>query len=799
MPITRIQKLKDYRIFRDFTWPKNGLPDFKKFNLIYGWNGTGKTSLSNLFRQLQEKKNPFEGEFSIAVDGDHTVTQANLAEAILPQIRVFNRDSVKASVFEVPDQTLPPVYYLGEESAETQKKIEGLKVQLEEVSQSVRTSSSRLERRRGELEAFCTEKARNIKNLLTVSGGGPYNNYNAGNFKATADSLLAVSPVKPIDAVTKSEYLAIRASLPMGRIDKPVAQYPDFIHLTQKVGELLGRSVVSTVLDELRDQPDVAHWVSEGLRLHKGDHESKHCRFCGEQIPTERLAKLEGHFNKAYSDFQTEIESLARTVAGHQQFVGSIKLPVKDLLYPNFREAYSKAVQTCTTQAGLVTQYLAVMEKALAAKRDTPFKRLTIDPFLSEYSVRDTPDGGWMTLLKVIATAGTAIGATIGKSAFEQACHYIDEHNTYSDQYDQKVLNAQHALARDAVVENLEDYRAKKEAIAGLRSAVETSTTLQRGYGDEIQALERTIRHHQPAAEELTKDMQSYLGRDELKFEAKDNGYRITRNGMAAMHLSEGERTAIAFMYFLKSLQDTGFDLKTGIVVIDDPVSSLDANSLYCAFGFMKSRIQDAAQIFVLTHNFTFFRQVKNWFDHVEKRPKNKGHDLSDLKKVGFYMLRDEPNTDRRCTKLTLLDPLLHQFESEYHHLFHLVLTASKSVGETRMEGTYALPNSSRRLLEAIFAFKQPGKAGDLFQQLREIEFDEAKKARIIRFTNTYSHHGLIAEQTHDLSVLSEASHVMRDVLELVETLDAEHFKAMLELCEQQAATPNTENGQVAG
>ncbi len=42
---------------------------------------------------------------------------------------------------------------------------------------------------------------------------------------------------------------------------------------------------------------------------------------------------------------------------------------------------------------------------------------------------------------------------------------------------------------------------------------------------------------------------------------------------------SEGERTAIAFLYFLKSLQDKSFDLANGIVVIDDPVSSLDANA----------------------------------------------------------------------------------------------------------------------------------------------------------------------------------------------------------------------------
>jgi predicted ATPase len=51
--ITRIQEIKGYRIFRDFTWPTEGLLDFARYNVIYGWNGAGKTSLSNLFHHLQ--------------------------------------------------------------------------------------------------------------------------------------------------------------------------------------------------------------------------------------------------------------------------------------------------------------------------------------------------------------------------------------------------------------------------------------------------------------------------------------------------------------------------------------------------------------------------------------------------------------------------------------------------------------------------------------------------------------------------------------------------------------------------
>ena len=64
----------------------------------------------------------------------------------------------------------------------------------------------------------------------------------------------------------------------------------------------------------------------------------------------------------------------------------------------------------------------------------------------------------------------------------------------------------------------------------------------------------------------MNQEMAAYLGRDELRFEVQKTGYTITRNGEPALNLSEGEKTAIAFMYFLKSLEDTGFDSKTGVM-----------------------------------------------------------------------------------------------------------------------------------------------------------------------------------------------------------------------------------------
>jgi len=65
--IKKIRRLKHPGVLRDFTWPSD-LPAFGRFNLIYGWNGTGKTTLSRILRCLEKRTAP-EGEVTLELDG----------------------------------------------------------------------------------------------------------------------------------------------------------------------------------------------------------------------------------------------------------------------------------------------------------------------------------------------------------------------------------------------------------------------------------------------------------------------------------------------------------------------------------------------------------------------------------------------------------------------------------------------------------------------------------------------------------------------------------------------------------
>jgi len=65
----------------------------------------------------------------------------------------------------------------------------------------------------------------------------------------------------------------------------------------------------------------------------------------------------------------------------------------------------------------------------------------------------------------------------------------------------------------------------------------------------------------------------------------------VTRNGAVASDLSEGERNAIAFSFYLSSLDAGNVDHKSTLIVIDDPVTSLDQKG--SVRGFRSCRVTD--------------------------------------------------------------------------------------------------------------------------------------------------------------------------------------------------------------
>lgn len=775
MKITRLAKARGYRIFRNFSWPTD-LPDFARFNVIYGWNGSGKTSLSNLFRHIQRRESLTEGQVEVLVN-QARVAGANFDTAVLPPVRVFNRDTVRRNVFELASEQLPPVFFLGEDSVEKQQQIEQLKKRLDATLLDLSAWGRKKAEASTAFESFCTAQGKSIKNLLTVAGGGPFNNYNAANFKADAQRL-SKTPPAPLTKDDRQRYLTIKDGKPMERVVPLQASFPDFLGLMARTQALLEHSVVSAVIIELAENPAISTWVSEGLALHTGELASDRCRFCDQPLPSQRVRQLDAHFNDQFKRFQADVDALMGDITSAHDFPQTLQIPPKEALYENLRAEYEQSRQALTLHTQTVQQALLVLLRALKAKRDEPFKRFELRSFITNLDPPSETASRLETFFQIAAAGLAAVSTAMGTTAFARLKALIDHHNTHTEGFDASVKAARIALAENEVLKALPGWKQKSGAVAEAQLSESTAQLEATKLREQIGALETQVRQHRRPAEELTDEIKAYLGRDELRFEVEQNGYRIMRGLAPATHLSEGERTAIAFLYFLKSLQGTDFDLNTGVVVIDDPVSSLDANSLFSAFGFMKQRAASAGQLFVLTHNFAFFRQVRNWYYNL---PHQRKKDPA-LQPARFYMLVPEFRDGERTATLQALDPFLYQYESEYHYLFKRVHEEAGKPALLGLETYYAMPNIARRLLESFLAFRVPDKPGELFQKLEGVTYDTAKKTRILRFLHTYSHFDQVAEPDHDASVLSETPAVLRDVLDLIRSCDPEHFRSMCDL-----------------
>ncbi|MFH1021791.1 MAG: AAA family ATPase [Planctomycetota bacterium] len=743
MPLTRITRMRNCGVFRDFSWPSN-LSDFGKYNLIYGWNGSGKTTLSRLFRALENKAPLPTGEATVAIDG-HEIGSSDFPQANLA-VRVFNRDFVRESVFPT-NGDVAPIFIIGQQNVEKQKEVETLKTRLDASQGALATQRQEKSSAENERDRFCIDQAKGIKDTLRSSGRSAYNNYDKSNFARRAGDMAVAGDHAShrLDDDARNKMLVQHKATLKAKLQPIAYRFPDIQQHFNETFQLLSATVVSAAIAALKDNLPLASWVHQGLGLHR-ERKADKCLFCTQPFPKDRLAALEAHFSTEYEEFLGRVDqNLTAIQAAAEATV--LLLPNPAQVYDDLVTEYEAAKAAVESKLRVVKQSLDLLARALSEKKSRPFEAMRLDGAVAQ------PDP-----------------ATI-----ESVNAVITKHNQASDDFQGRIDSARQRLEADSVASNIDRFIELRDAVQTAEKAVETANKEVERIKGEITRLEREIVDHRQPAEELNQDLHSYLGHDELRLETKDAGYAINRRDVRADALSEGETTAIALLYFLKSLQDRRVDLSKTVVVLDDPVSSLDANALYSAFGFIRGRTQDAAQLIILTHNFTFFRQVRNWFHYLKGQKKRN----IDQRPARFYMLDCIHKPDGRCASLRWLDHLLERFESEYHYLFSYVHAMATATTPPSLKESYALPNLSRRLLETFLAFRQPQISGELWQKFKLLTFDETKKIRIIRFLHTHSHNSALGEPEHDLSLLSESQAILKDLLDLMKAEDGAHYSAM--------------------
>lgn len=231
-----------------------------------------------------------------------------------------------------------------------------------------------------------------------------------------------------------------------------------------------------------------------------------------------------------------------------------------------------------------------------------------------------------------------------------------------------------------------------QRAIEGITSSISTGQGLLDQISSELEEENRKVTSTQPTIDAINRQLRSY-DFDSFKIVPHpeiEHHYQICRHDDEPVGntLSEGEVTFITFLYFAQLILGGSEEDNAGndkIVVIDDPVSSLDSSILYIVSSIIKKMRDDllsekgnVKQLIVLTHNVSFYRDVS----FFNGRPKEHKH-------LRYYLIR-KPNS---ISEIQLCEK--NPIDSYYGLLWNEL----KQENNSRV----GIQNTMRRILEYYF------------------------------------------------------------------------------------------------
>jgi wobble nucleotide-excising tRNase len=767
--ITQIKKLKNLGIFRQFAW--HGLKDFNKLNLIYGWNGSGKSTLSAVFEAMELKTaltltHYSQAEYQIATSSgtvfdDNNIDQCNLS------ISTFNRGFIARHIDW--DKQLEGILLVDQQKIADVQKLKDKKILAASQNQAANTAKTKNVATEQAREDFLTQAAKRIRTSLQViaTTDTRYLNYNRTKLSQLIDQNTQglrtgefVQVDQKIIELTKEASPASKSMLPSIAI--AMISKEKYQKAFERLSELLATTAENTAIERLKNHPDLQDWVATGLNLHNS-HKSEHCEFCGELLKSNRLDILGKHFNSSYIEFQERLQKATTWL--NEQKLQMPDLPNDDQLYDELHALYQQAKSNLSNSIHGFNAQLESWENVLCQKVDNQsLVSLAVE------KISDSSFDAWQKCADEIADI-------------------LKRHNRKTADFLTITKSAKDTLELHYASLELEDFKyfsklqEEKEAVAQLQ---ELNEQLGKTH-EEISSLEKSVSTSGLGANEFNRQLHRFLGHSEISLNIAPNGigYVISRGGATdhVVGLSEGEKTAVALVYFMTKLKENGRAVTDQIVILDDPISSFDSKHLFQAYAYIKEHCKDARQLFLLTHNYTFFKLTRDWYDTNNKNRARKQPPKPPS--ANFYILEMGSVSPRQSIIKDAPSSLI-RYNSEYHYLFEK-LNSFRTEDQLNVESTYLAANLSRKLLETFFAFKFPNTSKDDFKALcdaatkKSNKTDSVASEKIYRFINKYSHsasiemNGEVTENTQ-----GESGQVVHQIFEWVEDLDKTHYDEML-------------------
>ena len=759
MIIQRVAELKNAGVWKDFSAPRDLC--LRPRTLIYGFNGSGKTTLSRVLSSIQrgtlEERLPNGTIFKIETSDGTSVTQDLTSNPFGKNLLVFNTDFISRN-FKWDASSAEGIAYLSERKVDARKEFDEIVPKLQAAGQKTKEKEQAKTGADKELKDFKAQVARSIRE---VAPSRTYTqSYDARKIQAHYSNSTFNPEKKLTDKELNEKQGILSQSGPLPELSYSPSLPAGFAEWFGTAQGLLKQSISTIAMEEFEAHSDALRWAEKGLRYHE-ERNLSDCLLCGNPFPEERRAQLRNLFDESWD---AALKALQDSLVHGREYQQNLRenyksIPQKTEVTADERGEFSENrtnIEDALTQIDLcVTELL----EGLQARAANPTKVVDAADALASFNLDD-----W---LRNYIAIEEAMGIIVTK-------HNAAFTNFLSIQKDAFERIEAHVLAT-----NQSKWKELQKAISDAGAEHEEAQREETRLANRQLELSNDLRDHGVGADKMNELVWTYLGHNELRLVAKDNGYKVTRlGGESATELSEGERTAISFCYFLTQLAAEGRKVDDLVLVIDDPVSSLDTAARTHAYSLMTRMTKKCAQVVVLTHNTSFMNMVKREYQNLQRRDESR-----EITALLSLDCRKPCNEIYRKTLIVPMHKLLVKHDSEYHYLFNFVQSAAQNQNS---EYLFLLPNATRKLLEMFAAFCSPGQsnfAGALSEHHETVK-DKLDVRALERLVQIKSH-GTIDDlgKLPDLT-LQDAVRASQASINFIKIVDKPHYEKMKRACE---------------
>lgn len=363
------------------------------------------------------------------------------------------------------------------------------------------------------------------------------------------------------------------------------------------------------------------NWISQGQKF----QDSLECPFCGQSvIRLELIAAYQSYFNKAYQDLKDEVAKLEM----------NIRSSLADLIVDS-------AVSVATTNAARIESWKDQLE--------------VVPPILDEGAVRKTLSEVRNMLIPLaqrkhaapLEAVGTKEDIDAANLCIRKINRVLIEYNSAINAISMKIVDFKNGLATEntkflknqitmlrasikkqkpevaavcenykAAINNKEQLEQKKEQAREQIDAKmhETLAMYQEGINSILKTFGATF-----VINRLSTDYRGRVGepRTQYNLELRNQVVELGDGpDFASGHnftttLSESDKRTLALAFFIARLeQDSALESK--IVVLDDPMSSMDRNRKYQTIRRIASLAIKCKQLIILSHDAYFIRLLRD-------------------------------------------------------------------------------------------------------------------------------------------------------------------------------------------